>query len=328
MPDALVTVVVVPRESFSATRASLESIVTRTSAPYELVYVDARSPRPVARYLERRTRELGFTLVRTERYLSPNEARNLGFGHVRTPYTVFVDNNAVVADGWLDALVECAAATGASFVAPTYCIGPLDQGKVHMAGGEGRIAVSNGSRGLVDVHYHGGRRLAELGGELRRVPCEIAEFHCVLVRSEVYERVGGCDEQLPAALEHIDFCLQATAHAGGGWYEPASVVTYLPPPPFASSDLPYYLLRWSRAWIEASFAHFAAKWDLSLGDDPGLQQNRAWLEHYRWSYLRRLRARVRHRLGPRADGALEKVADGLVDRTVVRAASRARRPGR
>ena len=72
------TVVVVPRERFSFASASLESIFENTSPPFELVYVDGASPPRLRRYLEAQARQRSFRLIRTEHYLSPNRARNLG----------------------------------------------------------------------------------------------------------------------------------------------------------------------------------------------------------------------------------------------------------
>jgi GT2 family glycosyltransferase len=317
VPKPDVTIVVVPRESFSHTKTSLESILCCTEVPFDLVYVDGNSPTRARRYLDARAAEAGFTQVRLDHYVSPNEARNLGFARVDTPYVAFVDNNAVVSDGWLDSLLECARTTSAAFVSPVYCEGSLDAGVIHTAGGEGRIDVIDGTRTLVDVHLHCHQRLADIRRALRREPCEIAEFHCVLARSDVVADVGGFDMALPAALEHIDFCLRAVNRHGGGWFEPRAVVTYLGPPPLPASDVPYFALRWSKAWIDASFEHFAAKWQLSP-DDPGLRENREWLEHYRWKHLRYVRGGLRRTLGPRAVRAVERVADRAVSSALVR----------
>ncbi len=86
-----VTIVVVPRERFSYARPSLESILQLTDIPFKLVYVDGGSPAPVRRYLDARAKGQGFEVIRTDHYLPPNTARNLGlarFGgasQVRTP---------------------------------------------------------------------------------------------------------------------------------------------------------------------------------------------------------------------------------------------------
>ena len=92
---ALVTLVVVARERWSYARESLESIYQHTRHPFELVYVDGRSPRHLRRYLETQAQEKGFRLLRTEHFLTPNGARNLGLNQVQTKYVVFVDNAAL-----------------------------------------------------------------------------------------------------------------------------------------------------------------------------------------------------------------------------------------
>ncbi|MFN9673614.1 MAG: glycosyltransferase family 2 protein, partial [Microcystis sp.] len=88
-----VTLVVVPRERFSFTMTSLENIYEMTDIPFKLVYVDGGSPAPIRDYLKKQSQEKGFELIRTEHYLIPNVARNMGLQWVTTPYVVFVDND-------------------------------------------------------------------------------------------------------------------------------------------------------------------------------------------------------------------------------------------
>ena len=106
------TVVIVPRERFSCTQESLESLLENTSIPYNLVYVDGNSPPPICRYLRTQAQTHGFRLLRFDRFLSPNQARNIGLSQVKTPYVVFLDNDVIVSPGWLSSLVDCAEATG------------------------------------------------------------------------------------------------------------------------------------------------------------------------------------------------------------------------
>src|SRR5689334_2101214 len=109
-PD--VTIVVAPRERFSATRQTLDALQRQTAGPFRLVVVDGGAPRPVARYLRDAASRGGFTLVGDGRRLSPDAARNVAFAEVTTPYAVFLDNDVVVTPGWLDALLACAEDTG------------------------------------------------------------------------------------------------------------------------------------------------------------------------------------------------------------------------
>ncbi|MCJ8281889.1 MAG: glycosyltransferase, partial [Rivularia sp. ALOHA_DT_140] len=108
MSKARVTIVVSPRERFSFTRESLESIYKHTQVPFELIYVDGNSPTGIKEYLQQKSQDKGFKLIRSEYYLSPNQGRNLAIPHVDTEYLVFVDIDVLVSQGWLNSLLECA----------------------------------------------------------------------------------------------------------------------------------------------------------------------------------------------------------------------------
>ena len=91
--DVRVTVVVVPREQFSVAKRSLDSIYEHTRIPFELIYIDGNSPANLKGWLEESARHRGFNLLRSNAYLSPNQARNWALLHVRTPFVAFVDND-------------------------------------------------------------------------------------------------------------------------------------------------------------------------------------------------------------------------------------------
>ncbi len=281
-----------------------------------MVYVDGNAPPAVAHRVETLATARRFTLLRSPHHLSPNQARNLALGHVRTKYTVFLGNDVLVADGWLESLTRCAEETGASFVSGVSCWPSPDEPVVYCAGGETHIVDDGRSRTLCDVHHHAGRRFVDVRAGLRRQPSEAATFHCVLVRTDVLQGMGGLDEQLHV-LDHVDLCLRAHREGAGGWFEPTSVVTYVPPHPLRFSDLPFFLLRWSRAWIESSFAHFCHKWDIDPRD-PTLEGNRRWLHDHRWRVLGAVRRLGHLRVGHGALTATECAIDAVVTNTIVR----------
>lgn len=280
MRSALVTVAIVPRERFSFAKTSLDNILATTTGEYELVYVDGNSPPDVRDYIACQAEAHSFRVLRRETYLSPNQARNLAMQHVRTKYVVFIDNDVLVSPGWLEALVDCAEKTAAWVVGPIYCERLPAGTWIHMAGGDARFVEHDGRRVLQEAHRFFGRPLAEVRPQLRREPTEQIEFHCALVRRDVFDRLGPLDERLWSAAEHTDLCLLAHAAGGQVYLEPDSVITYVPPPPFTKADLDYYLLRWSHAWNTASIEHFRAKWKLA-GDDPALDFLAGWLEKHR-----------------------------------------------
>lgn len=283
---ARATVVVVPRDRFSAARASLESILEHTDGPFELVYVDGGAPRSLRNWLSAKADEHGFELIRSDSYLSPNEARNLGFEAVRTEFTVFVDNDVVVQPGWLSKLIECADESGASVVGPLTC--EYDFETVHFAGGEVEILEeSDGDGGILrrvrEKMYLPQRKVRNVQDELVRKKVELCEFHTVMVRTDDMREIGGLDEGMLNTREHLDFSLSVARNGGEVWFEPESVVLYLPPPSLKLSDLHFYMLRWSNAWERESLAHFREKWDLT--EDEFFKQRLARLGWRRQSVV-------------------------------------------
>lgn len=270
MSQPNVTIVVSPRERFSYSRESLESIFQYTETPFKLIYVDGGSPKPLQHYLQEQSQVRDFHLIRTEQFLSPNQARNLAIPHVTTQYVLFIDNDVIVSPNWLDKLIQCAEETQATVVCPLTCIGKPLQETVHLAGGEAHIRIEADEQGIHrkvhEKHYFVNRKVAEIQNELYRKQCEFAEFHCMIVRTEIFQTIGLLDEQLLSTREHIDFCMSVTGAGGTIFCEPASVVTYVPGLKFEWTELSYFFLRWSDAWEIASLEHFCQKWDLSNKD--------------------------------------------------------------
>ena len=284
-----VTLIVVPRERFSYSRQSLESIYKDTDYPFELVYVDVCTPSHIQRYLEEQAQQKQFKLIRTPYYISPNQARNVGLRHVmanvKSKYVVFIDNDVLVSPGWLRKLVECAEETGATVAGPLTCIGKPEQKVIHNAGGENQIVtkVKNGKtkRFLKQKAYLTGRRVVDVQDQLHRIQCDYVEFHCMLVRTEIFERIGLLDEGMLATREHIDLCMMINQAGGTIYSERESVITTdtlgigtnqeglkavagtFQIPGFEWSDLPYFMLRWNDAWDLASLHHLRDKWNLS-----------------------------------------------------------------
>lgn len=263
LKEALVTIVVVPRERFSCARASLESIYEHTDIPFKLVYVDGNSPAKVRSYLEEEAKKRDFELIRTDYYLYPNQARNIGLARVKTRYVVFIDNDVIVSPQWLQALIDCAEETNAAIVGPLMCQNEPVHEIVHFAGGESHIFVDKkGRRRLREKMYKQGQRVADVYDKLKRSPTELAEFHCVLVRHSIFDRVGFLDEAFLNTKEHLDFCMSVAQVGESIYFEPACIVTYVPGPPLEWTDLHYYMLRWSNAWLLGSLQRMREKWDV------------------------------------------------------------------
>jgi GT2 family glycosyltransferase len=315
-----VTLVVVPRERFSCAEASLESLYENTPEPFDLIYLDGPSPPRIRRYLERQARAKGFRLIRQPSFPPTPQSRNLGLREAKTPYVVFVENDVVVRAGWLEPLRRCAEETGAAVVGPLYLEQVAGREIVHMAGGLAHLEDVDGRRRFVEEHRLQGRRLCEVVDTLRREPTELLEFHCVLVRAEVVRAMGGFDEGMKNTTEHVDFCLGMRAAGHQIYFEPASVVVYCQPPPFAWQDLRFFCTRWNDTWARQTVAHFGGKWRLDP-QDPYLRYKHEWTTIRRRQiltyFLTRGRVGALSRLGRRF---LTPMLDAWISRTIARPA--------
>lgn len=278
-----VTIIVVPRERFQFTQKSLESLYDNTQHPFHLVYIDNNSPEHIQAYLEQQSKEKGFEWVRSPYYLSPNQARNAGLRRVKTPYVVFVDNDILLAPGWLSALMTCSQETGAAVVGSLVCQYEPIHTIVHCVGGDYMepdeyVKFARGERGpeatlenvgqwtIEEKTYFQNCLIAEVKDHLHRQTVGFIEFHAMLVRTDLFNRIGLLDEGFCCTKEYLDFCMTVTRLGEPIYLEPASVVTFLTHPPAPTmelSDLPYFMLRWSDEWERASLQHFQKKWNLA-----------------------------------------------------------------
>lgn len=278
-PD--VTVVMSPRERFSRTLPSIESLYCDQRVPFHFICIDGGAPRSVARRLDEEQRRRGFRLIRTPYFLMPNEARNLAIPEVTTKYIAFVDNDVEFMPGWLEALRACAEETGADIVSPVVCWGEPLHTTVHFAGGSASIALENGERRFREAHWLYDQQLAEVQASLVRRPSELAEFHCMFVRKDAFDRVGLLDEELKSIHEHTDFCLRVRAAGGSVMFEPKAVITYVMAARPGLSDLVYFFYRWNHDWSLASDVHFHKKWgtvfsDVVTSEFTASHRRRAW----------------------------------------------------
>ncbi len=314
MSEPKVTVVVVPRERFDFAELSLETLYQKTAMPFKLVYVDGNSPPPIKHYLEEQAKQKGFHLIRTEKFLSPHQAHNLGLAQVKTKYTVIIDNDVLVESGWLENLVQCAEETEAWVVGPVYLEGKPEDEIIHMAGGQAHIYEREGKRKLFVELAFAKQKLSTVRSQLQRGPTENVEFHCVLLRTDVFKKLPLLDEKILSAPENVDLCLSVREAGGEIYFEPNSVVTYstcgrTPPPVTSAADRSYFLLRWSYAWNRASLEHFRRKWNLT--------QNESYIQgQSRWITGHRRRVALKPLISPILPEKLTRKIIALIDRTI------------
>jgi GT2 family glycosyltransferase len=275
---ARVTIVVSPRERFGMARESLESLYATAGIAFELIYVDGRSPKHVSDWLDQAAPAKGFKVIRLDRFVTPNEARNLGAAAATTEYVTFIDNDVIGSEGWLAALVKAGDETGAEIVSPLVCEGTPLHSRVHQATGTyardkaAFFAAPYGERELIDVMTFHSTPLDQVRDQLHREETDACEFHCLMVRKSLLEKMRPLpfDEELYATKEHIDFCMTVAKLGARPVFEPSSIVTYVFPNrknPMTADDTDYFLLRWSPEWQTRSLNYLQKKWGLSDGGE-------------------------------------------------------------
>lgn len=208
----IVSIIVLTYNNLEFTYQCVANILKHTDLPYELIIVDNNSQDGTREFLRRLH---NVTMVYNDVNVGFSKGCNQGAARAKGKYLIFLNNDAVVTKGWVRPLVKtveeknnCGAVGGKilSF-----------DGRIQEAGG---VVGRDGScrvlgRGLPsDIPAHNIERVVD--------HCTAA---CVLVRKDVFERVGGFDESYsPAYYEDVDLCMKIQNEGFILYYQPKSTV--------------------------------------------------------------------------------------------------------
>ncbi len=302
------TIGFVVRETFSQTIPALEALLQATQRRHKIICLDTMYPPDVRSALERAQDKHGFELIQTDHYLTPNQARNIIAKRATTKYITFVDNDAFIAPGCIERLEDCANGSGAWLVGPLYC--EFSPQRVHMAGGECRIVVSeDGRRRYWEKHAFAHEPASAVLAHLRRGPTELIEFHTVLVARDAFDKFGPLDEKLACNFEHWDLSLRVLDHGKQVYIEPEAVSTYIPPNTLTKEDRDYFNVRWSEAWIAESIARLQEKYGL---DPKDVIHGGNWCRLHRrhqYGWIRSLRQKLKKNHFRRIEKRIIRPAD-------------------
>ncbi len=284
MSKPKVTLIITQRERFSLTKPSLESILSDYAAyPFDLIYVDGNSPAHIQQYLEQQAQIHQFiTLIRRDRYLRSNVARNIALPQVKeADYVVFIDNDVIIEPGWLKRLVDCAEEEQAGIVVPLILQGQpgSPEIEVHVAGIKTVWRQRKfGKKWFEQKQLLYAEQLRDVEQDLHRTPVDSVEFHCLMAHHSLMKSVV-LDEVFDSLASHTDLCMQATDLGEKIFLEPSSRVTFLNPRQitlFTESDIPFYLFKWSEKSIADVFNRTYSKWKIAK-DDPSIWSIWKWV---------------------------------------------------
>jgi GT2 family glycosyltransferase/glycosyltransferase involved in cell wall biosynthesis len=223
----------------------------------DIVVVDnGSSPEQVAILRKRRARG-GFMLVEVGVNRFFGEGNNIGVDFADTDYIVFLNNDAFVQPGWIEALASTmrsdpgVAAVGPMFLYP--------DGRVQEVGG---VALSTGDAVQIG-------KGALWGPDHYDTPCAVdyCSAACLMMRRSDFLKVGGFGfEWEPAYYEDTDLCLKLWTRCGKVMVNPLARVVHIESKTTSDSRLQLQDIS------EINRARFVKKWG-------------AWLEARQTSHL-------------------------------------------
>ncbi|MEO7635781.1 MAG: glycosyltransferase [Sphingomicrobium sp.] len=260
-PD--VTIVISFRERWRFTARTVASIVEHTTGNYALWLLDPGLPEAVRAAVMPHIEAGRLTLVPVARDQPPNQARGEIAARLQSRLAVFIDNDVMVTAGWLEALIACADETGAGIVCPLYLWGQNEHSElIHMAGGDLELVPGEDGARMTESHRHVMRKIADVPDDLQRRPCGFGEYHCVMMRREIYSAEGMFEPGIATVHEHIHASMLAREMGFETWFEPASRINYLAFAPWRVGELDALRTRWDYAAAEDSLSHFAQRWNI------------------------------------------------------------------
>ena len=135
---ANVTIVVSFRERWSLTEDTIKSIIHNTPAEQvRILLLDTGMPKEISQKIKV-FKDVFF--ISLPKNLHPNQARARSIPYIETEYSVFIDNDVMVDEDWLEPLLKLLEDKRVGIATPLYMIGSNEKSdKIHMAGGKWAI---------------------------------------------------------------------------------------------------------------------------------------------------------------------------------------------
>jgi GT2 family glycosyltransferase/tetratricopeptide (TPR) repeat protein len=197
---ALISIVIPTCNERDRTRLCLESILATSHSPLELLLIDNASTDDTPSLLDEfrhRPGPVRVEIIRNDTNLGFAKACNQGLARAQGNYVVFLNNDTVVTDGWLDQLIAWALHDF-----PTVgLVGPV----TNYAAPPQQIPVPYTD--LPGMHAFAAQRRQDFAHQAMEFP-RLSGL-CLLARRDVLDKVGGFDERFGIGFfEDDDLCFR------------------------------------------------------------------------------------------------------------------------
>lgn len=261
-PD--VSIIIPVYNNIECTLNCLKSISMNTRGSFEIVIVDDASEDDVQDALK----NIGnITVIRNENNAGFVESCNKGAKRCKGKYILFLNNDTLVTENWLEPLIQAmelqdVGAVGAKLVYP--------DGRLQEAGG----IIWNDASGW---NYGRGDDPAKPEYNFVR-DADYCSGAALIVRRDLFEELGGFDEQFkPGYYEDTDLCFSIRDLGYRVLYQPRSVVTH-----FEGLTSGTDINTGMKRYQEVNKEKFSRKWNQVLTK-----------EHYKPDHMNLFPARIR-----------------------------------
>jgi len=202
---SLASVVILTKDGLNLLQRCVGSILEKTTYPnYEVLIIDNGSDDPSTLcYLEEIQAIEAVKVLHDDRAFNFSALNNVAAKEARGKFLALLNNDVeVISSGWLSEMVSIASQPGVGAVGARlwYPNETLQHGGVILGIG-GVAGHSHKHLPRQNPGYWGRASLAQSFSAVTAA--------CMVIRKEIYEKVGGLDElNLPVALNDVDFCLR------------------------------------------------------------------------------------------------------------------------
>lgn len=212
----LVSIVIPAWNKWDYTRRCLDSLLaTRGEVPYEVIVVDNASTDETATALPLRQE---VRVHRNERNLGFAKACNQGAALACAPSVLFLNNDTEARPGWLEPMVRLLESAPDVAMVGSKLLFP--DGTLQHAG----VGIAYGAPLPINPFHLHYRQPPEVSQQPLELNCVTAA--CMLVRADVFRRMGGFDEAYRNGYEDVDLCLKVREAGLRIAYTPESVLVH------------------------------------------------------------------------------------------------------
>ncbi len=191
----IVSIVLITYNQIQFSKQCIESILAYTKISYEIIVVDNASIDDTVNLISHNYPEI--KLIKNDKNLGFPIAVNQGINKALGDYVLILNNDTIVADGWLERMIEVAESENNIGM-----VGPIS----NEVSGLQKDNEAN-YRSIKEMPLYAERVSVKNKGEVFHFP-RIA-FLCTLIKKEVIEKIGGLDERYsPGNFEDDDYCLR------------------------------------------------------------------------------------------------------------------------